>query len=210
MIATWIALDDNVAMLEVTQILGQIESGDPAAVDQLLPLVYDELRKLAAVRLAQETPGQTLQATGLVHEAFLRLVAVRGDRESTTEAGKERPGLPDFVSRGHFFAAAAIAMRRILIENARRKSRRKHGGELQRVELPDVANTDPDERLIALDAALTELALEDPQAAQVIELHHFAGLSHEQVAATLGITVYQARQKWTYGRAWLHNALSSG
>lgn len=190
-------------MSDVTQILSRIEAGDALAAEQLLPLVYDELRKLAAARLAQERPGQTLDATGLVHEAYLRLVA-RQDGEK--ERGSE--GETAFDSRGHFFAAAAIAMRRILIENARRKARVKHGGELRRVKLTDAAHSDPDEQLLALDEALTRLAAEDPLAAQVVELHHFAALSHDLVAATLGTTVYQARQKWTYARAWLQNALS--
>ena len=185
-------------MSDLTLILSQIEAGEALAAEQLLPLVYDELRKLAAAKLAQERPGQTLDATGLVHEAWLRLL---GNQEPVAS------GL--FDSRGHFFAAAAIAMRRILIENARRKARVKHGGELRRVELTDAVQSDPDERLLALDEALTRLAAEDAQVAQVVELHHFAGLSHDLVAATLGITVYQARQKWTYACAWLQNALTA-
>jgi RNA polymerase sigma factor (TIGR02999 family) len=178
------------AMNEVTHVLERLQAGDTLAAEDLLPLVYDELRRLAAANLAREKPGQTLDATALVHEAYMRLV-----------------GGGTYDSRGNFFAAAAISMRRILIENARRKARIKHGGELARVELTDLPGTDADERLIALDEALTRLAAEDSQAAQVVELHHFAGLSHELVAETLGISIYQARQKWTYARAWLQNAL---
>jgi RNA polymerase sigma factor (TIGR02999 family) len=158
-----------------------------------LPLVYDELRKLAAQKLAQEKPGQTLQATALVHEAYLRLV----DTEKTQH----------WNSRGHFFAAAAEAMRRTLVESARRKKRIKHGSTRQRAELEDYPAPSADEELIALDEALQRLAAEDPIAARVMELRRFAGLGHKQVADALGITVYQARQKWTYARAWLRDAL---
>ncbi len=180
-------------MSDVTHILSQIEAGDPSAAEQLLPLVYDELRKLAALRMAQEKPGQTLQATSLVHETYLRLVDVET--------------CPRWDSRGHFFAAAAEAMRRILVEQHRRKKRTKHGGELQRQSLPEIMTERPDEDLSALDEALTALAAEDDQAAKVVELRYFAGLGHQQVASTLGITVYQARQKWTYARAWLRDVL---
>lgn len=181
-------------MSDVTQILSQIESGDPASSGQLLPLVYEELRKLAVAKLAQEKPGQTLQATALVHEAFVRLVDVQHRQL--------------WNSRGHFFAAAAEAMRRILVEKARRKQQSKQGWGWQRHQLADFPAPDADERLLALDAALTGLASEDPLAARVVELRHFAGLGHEDVAAALGITVYQARQKWTYARAWLREHLS--
>jgi len=180
-------------MSDVTRILSAIEDGDPHAAAQLLPLVYDELRKLAAQKLAQEKPGQTLEATALVHEAYLRLVDV--DRAQ------------QWNSRGHFFAAAAEAMRRILVEAARRKDRLKHGGALRRVELADAAALPPADDLLALDEALGRLAAEDPVAARVVELRHFAGLGHNDIAAVLGITVYLARQKWTYARAWLRNAL---
>jgi RNA polymerase sigma factor (TIGR02999 family) len=180
-------------MNEVTLILSAIEQGDPCAAEQLLPLVYEELRKLAAQKLAQEKPGLTLQATALVHEAYLRLV----DVETTQH----------WNSRGHFFAAAAEAMRRILVESARRKRRIKHGGERQRSELEDYPAPSADEKLIALDEALQRFAAEDPIAARVMELHRFAGLGHKQIADALGITVYQARQKWTYARAWLRDAL---
>jgi RNA polymerase sigma factor (TIGR02999 family) len=182
-------------MTDVTQILSAAEPGDPRVAEQLLPLVYDELRRLAASRLAQEKPGQTLQATALVHEAYLRLVGGDPDRS--------------WGGRGHFFAAAAEAIRRILIESARSKARQKRGGGLDRVDLADPAAADPDEDLLALDEALNRLATEDPVAARVVELRQFAGLGHEEVAAALGITVYRARQKWAYARAWLSDALGS-
>jgi RNA polymerase sigma factor (TIGR02999 family) len=182
-------------MNDVTQILSEIESGDPSAADQLLPLVYEELRKLAGAKLANENPGQTLQATALVHEAYLKLV----DLEKAQH----------WNSRGHFFGAAAEAMRRILVEQARRKDRIKHGGEFQRVALGEYASPQSDDRLVALDAALAQLAEEDPTAAKVAELRYFAGLGHEQVAETLGVSVYKARQKWTYARAWLRKVLGT-
>jgi RNA polymerase sigma factor (TIGR02999 family) len=180
---------------EVTRILSAIEQGDPSAADQLLPLVYDELRQLAAQRLAQEKPGQTLEATALVHEAYVRLV----------DADKAQ----GWNSRGHFFAAAAEAMRRILVEGARRKRRIKHGGALQRVPFVDVPVPPPATDILALDEALTRLAAEDPIAARVVELRHFAGLGHEDIAATLGVTVYLARQKWSFARAWLRTAMGA-
>jgi RNA polymerase sigma factor (TIGR02999 family) len=180
-------------MSEVTRILSAIEQGDPHAAEQLLPLVYDELRKLAAERMAQERPGQTLQATALVHEAYLRLVDVKQAQH--------------WNGRGHFFAAAAEAMRRILIDNARGKHRLKRGGGLRKVELADAAAPPPESAVLALDEALTQLAAEDAVAARVVELRYFAGLGHDDIAAVLGITVYVARQKWTYARAWLRNAL---
>jgi len=203
-------------MSDVTQMLAAIDRGDPHAAEQLLPLVYNELRQLAAAKMAQEKPGHTLEATALVHEAYLRLVKPSENTPSAS-GGREAPGTTDscpqtpdsWASRGHFFAAAATAMQRILIENARRKGRLKHGGQLDRLELADLPQPNGDEQLLALDEALTALALEDPQAAQVVELHHFAGLSHDLVAQSLGITVYQARQKWTYARAWLLNALAA-
>jgi RNA polymerase sigma factor (TIGR02999 family) len=182
-------------MSEVSQILNAVANGDPHAASELLPLVYAELRKLAKQRLAREAPGQTLQPTALVHEAYLRLV---GDEQ------------PSWDGRGHFFAAAAEAMRRILVEAARRKGRHKHGGDLRRVELHDQPAPAGDDRLLALDEALTRLAVEDPVAARVVELRHFAGLGHEAVAQTLGVTVYQARQKWAYARAWLKDAFTNG
>jgi RNA polymerase sigma factor (TIGR02999 family) len=180
-------------MTDLTQILSAVEQGEPHAAERLLPLVYDELRKLAARRLAHEKPGQMLQATALVHEAYLRLVVGGPDRK--------------WDGRGHFFAAAAEAMRRILVESARGRARQKRGGGLRRHDLIDLAAPVPDEVLIALDDALTRLAAEDPVAAKVVELRQFAGLGHEEIAADLGITVYLARQKWAYARAWLCDAL---
>jgi RNA polymerase sigma factor (TIGR02999 family) len=182
-------------MKDVTRILSAIEQGEPRVAEQLLPLVYEELRKLAARKLAQEKPGQTLQATALVHEAYLRLVG--GD--------PDRP----WDGRGHFFAAAAEAMRRILVEAARRKARQRRGGGLRRADLADhpSPDPDPDHDLLALDEALKRLAEEDPLSARVVELRRFAGLGHEDVAAALGISVFLARQKWTYARAWLRDAL---
>jgi RNA polymerase sigma factor (TIGR02999 family) len=180
-------------MTDVTRILSAIENGNELAAERLLPLVYDELRKLAADKLAQEQPGHTLQATALVHEAYLRLVG---------------PDLaPSWDSRAQFFAAAAEAMRRILVDAARRRNRVKRGGRLRRVELADIAAPDPDSKLLALDDALVRLALVDPIAAKVVELRRFAGLGHEEIATALGMTVYLARQKWTYARAWLRDAL---
>src|SRR6476661_8253985 len=183
-------------MKDVTRILSAIERGDPAAAEKLLPLVYDELRKLAAQRLTHESAGQTLQATALVHEAYLRLVGAEDENR--------------WDNRGHFFAAAAEAMRRILVDAARRKRADKHGGDRRRVELPDVpAEPDPaDDRLLALDAALSGLAAEDPVAARVVELRHFAGLSIEDAAAALGLSRATAYRHWTYARAWLRDAVA--
>jgi RNA polymerase sigma factor (TIGR02999 family) len=191
-------------MTHVTQILKAIEDGDPGAASELLPLVYDELRRLAARKLAEEAPGQTIQATALVHEAYLRLVMTSGD----VSASKAQ----HWESRGHFFAAAAEAMRRILIENARRKKRLKHGGGRRRVDL-DEANLEADqtpEELLALDDALTRLAREDPAAAEVVKLRYYAGLSMEQAAEMLGISRANAYRNWTYARAWLRCALGGG
>jgi RNA polymerase sigma factor (TIGR02999 family) len=181
-------------MSDVTQILHAMEQGDPRAASQLLPLVYDELRNLAAHRLAHEPPGQTLQPTALVHEAYLRLV------------GEEPESHWD--NRRHFFASAAEAMRRILVENARHKKRDKHGGGLRRVELPDlpVADQNPDD-LLALDDALSKLAEEDPPAAEVVKLRLYAGLSVEEAAEALRLSRAQAYRHWTYARAWLRAAL---
>ncbi len=179
-------------MTDVNQVLRQIEQGEPVAAERLLPLVYDELKKLAAARLALEPPGQTLQPTALVHEAYVRLVDV-----------EQAQG---WESRGHFFAAAAEAMRRILVDAARRKRREKHGGDRNRVALDDVAPAAPDLRhdLVALDAALTRLAAEDPQTARLVELRHFAGLSVAEAAQVLGISPRTADRVWAYARAWLH------
>jgi RNA polymerase sigma factor (TIGR02999 family) len=183
-------------MSEVTRILSALEQGDPQAANQLLPLVYDELRKLAAQKLAQEKPGQTLQPTALVHEAYLRLVA---------SPRREREEEPPWDSRGHFFVAAAEAMRRILVESARRKKRTKHGGGRQRVDLhdQDVPVRPPSDEIVALDDALTRLAEEDPKAAQVVQLHFFAGLSIERAAEVLGVSRATAYRQWSYARAWL-------
>jgi RNA polymerase sigma factor (TIGR02999 family) len=183
-------------MADVTHILAAIEAGDPKAAAELLPLVYEELRKLAAARLAAEAPGNTLQPTALVHEAFLRLVG---------PADEQR-----WDSRGHFFAAAAEAMRRILVDAARRKQREKHGGDRHRVDLDAAPATAPEPRhdLIALDAALTRLAAEDAQAARLVELLHFAGLSVPEAARALGISPRTADRVWAYARAWLHRELT--
>jgi RNA polymerase sigma factor (TIGR02999 family) len=181
-------------MNQVTRILSAIEHGDPHAAEQLLPLVYDELRKLAAVKLAQEKPGQTLQATALVHEAYLRLV-------DTEEAQQ-------WNSRGHFFAAAAEAMRRILVENARRKHRHRHGGGHRRVRLGDLPAVERSpEDVLALDDALTRLAAEDPAAAELMKLRFYAGFSVEQAADALAISRAQGYRHWNYARAWLRCAL---
>jgi RNA polymerase sigma factor (TIGR02999 family) len=178
-------------MSDVTRILSAIDQGDPRAAQQLLPLVYDELRKLATARLAHEKPGQTLEATGLVHEAYLRLVD--NDRAQHWD------------SRGHFFAAAAEAMRRILVENARRKRRDKHGGNFNRVEPIELelATTTSDEHLLAIDEALDSLAADDPQAAQLVKLRFFAGFSLTEAAQIVGISRTSAYAQWAYARAWL-------
>lgn len=184
-------------MTDVTQILSRIESGDPHASEQLLPLVYDELRKLAAARLAHEKPGQTLGATALVHEAYLRLVGP-ADREPQR-----------WESRGYFFAAAAEAMRRLLVERARRKKRLRHGGGRQRVDLDSqlLFSDDGDDALIALDEALEQLATEEPQTAEVVKLRYFAGLTIEETAAAMHISVRTVNRHWTYARAWLYQQL---
>ena len=185
-------------MSEVTQILHDLDDGDSGAASRLLPLVYDELRRLAAQRLAQEKPGQTLQPTALVHEAYLRLVDVDQAR--------------NWDSRGHFFAAAAEAMRRILVESARRKKRGKHGGHLQHLALEDrdVPVQPPADDILALDDALTRLAETDPEAARVVQLHFFAGLPIEQVAETLGVSRATAYRQWAYARARLRSAIDGG
>jgi RNA polymerase sigma factor (sigma-70 family) len=195
-------------MADVTQILNAIESGDPNAAEQLLPLVYDELRRLAAQKMAQEKPGQTLQATALVHEAYVRLVT--GERELTGKSrtpreSKSRPRR-DWDSRRHFFAAAAEAMRRILIDNARRKQTEKHGGRRRRIDLDEVeaVGDSPAADLLALDEALTKLATEDPVKAQLVSLRYFTGLSVQEVADTLGISRATADRYWSYARTWLY------
>jgi RNA polymerase sigma factor (TIGR02999 family) len=184
-------------MNEVTRILSSIEQGDPQAAAELLPLVYEALRELAAAKLAQEKPGQTLQATALVHEAYLRLV--EGDEAR------------QWNSRGHFFAAAAQAMRRILVDQARRKQAGKHGGQRRRVSLDevDIGCTPAADDLLDIDAALTQLAAEDAQAASLIQLRYFAGLSVEDAAASLGISRSTAYEHWAYARMRLRCLLQS-
>jgi len=181
-------------MSEVTRILSAIESGEPLAAEELLPAVYTELRQLAARRMAQERPGQTLQATALVHEAWLRLV-----REEDRQ----------WKDSQHFFCAAATAMRRILIDNARRKNSRKHGGHLRRVNLTDVSLAEqlPDDQLLALDDALAQLAEEDEQTARLVELRFFVGLGHQEAAQMMGIGRREADGLWAYARVWLFEVL---
>jgi RNA polymerase sigma factor (TIGR02999 family) len=185
-------------MTSVTRILSAIEQGDPHAAEQLLPLIYEELRKLAAQKLAQELPGQTLQATALVHEAYLRLV----DSEQAQR----------WNSRGHFFAAAAEAMRRILVDQARHKRSRKHGGELVRQDLDalEVALPEVPEDLVALDEALNKLAARDKTAANLVQLRFFAGLPLPEVAQLLGISPRTADRLWAYARAWLYQEIQGG
>jgi RNA polymerase sigma factor (TIGR02999 family) len=178
-------------MSDVTQILHDIEQGDSHAAGQLLPLVYDELCRLAAAKLAQERPGQTLQATALVHEAYLRLV--------------DADQVQHWNSRGHFFAAAAEAMRRILVENARRKGRRKRGGDLRRcdVQLNEPAIEGPDVDILAVDEALSQMAHEHPEKVELVKLRYFAGMTLAEAAAALGISTATADRQWRYARAWL-------
>src|SRR6266536_1725848 len=185
-------------MSEVTRILAAIEQGDPHASEQLLPLVYEELRRLAAQKLANEKPGQTLEATALVHEAYLRLVG----------EGEEQ----HWNSRGHFFAAAAEAMRRILVEQARHKKSAKGGGDRDRLDVVDslLAAPEPREDLVALDAALTRLAQTDQQAAELAQLRYFAGLPLREIAEILGIAPRTADRLWAYAKAWLHQEIESG
>jgi RNA polymerase sigma factor (TIGR02999 family) len=184
------------AMHDVTQILARIEANDPVAADELLPLVYNELRKVAAAKLAHEKPGQTLPATALVHEAYLRLVDGQASQ--------------DWNSRGHFFAAAAEAMRRILIENARSKKRMKRGGNRPRVELDEacLVSNAPSEDLLALNEALERLAIESAPRADLVKLRYFAGLTIEEAAAAMNISAATAKRYWTYSRAWLYQALA--
>jgi RNA polymerase sigma factor (TIGR02999 family) len=182
----------NGAMCDVTRILSQIESGDPAAAEQLLPLVYDELRKLAAARLAQEKPGQTLQATALVHEAYLRLVG-RGEQEQSWD------------NRGHFFAAAAEAIRRILVESARKKARIRRGGGRNRVDLDQAVSlaAEPGDDLLLLNEALSRFATLEPAKAELVKLRYFGGFSIDEAADLLGISRTSAKRHWAYARAWL-------
>jgi RNA polymerase sigma factor (TIGR02999 family) len=182
-------------MTDVTRVLSAIEQGEPRAAEQLLPLVYEELRRLAAQKLAHEKPGQTLQATALVHEAYLRLVEEDNHRQ--------------WNSRGHFFAAAAEAMRRILIENARGKAREKRGGDWRRVDFEefDVNTSVSPDQLVALDDALSRLAALDHLAGELVKLRYFAGLALDHAAAVLGISTATAYRHWAYARAWLHSDL---
>jgi RNA polymerase sigma factor (TIGR02999 family) len=184
-------------MSDVTRILNAIEQGDAKAADKLLPVVYEELRRLAAKKMSQEPPGQTLQATALVHEAYIRLV---GDEAA------------NWKGHTHFFAAAAEAMRRILIENARRKRRLRHGGGQRRVGLDDafMAIEEPSEDLVALDEALDKLAIEDPIKADLVKLRYFAGLTIEQAAKMLEISRATADRYWSYARAWLFHEINKG
>jgi RNA polymerase sigma factor (TIGR02999 family) len=191
-------------MSEVTRILSAIEQGDPSAAEQLLPLVYDELRKLAAQKLAQEKPGQTLEATALVHEAYLRLVGSAGSEPDQSE--------PHWDNRRHFFAAAAEAMRRILVDNARRKQSHKHGGGCARRDLDAEAIVAPEPKLdlLELDVALHRLAEHDPLKAKLVELRYFAGLTGDQAATVLGLSASSADRHWVYTRAWLRRELGFG
>ena len=181
-------------MSEVTRILERVQQGDPKAADELLPLVYAELRRLAAARMAALPPGQTLQATALVHEAYLRLVGANPQ---------------EWNNRGHFFSAAAEAMRRILIERARQKASQKRGGGIKRVDLDqvDIAMNSDDELVLVLDEALTRYAQKDPQGAELIKLRFFAGLPNDQAAVLLGISERTAKRTWAYARAWLYHEI---
>lgn len=183
-------------MNDVTRILSSIQQGDPKAADELLPLVYSELRKLAAARMAQESPGQTLQPTALVHEAWMRLVG---------------NGNPRFDGRAHFFAAAAEAMRRILIDNARRKKAQRHGGGKERVEIHELelAANAKDEELLAVDDALENLASEDAELAKLVKLRFFAGFTNREVAEVLGVSEPTVERRWAFARAWLFKTIRS-
>lgn len=182
-------------MSDVTQLLKAIEAGDPRAADQLLPLVYEELRKLAAARMAQEKPGQTLQATALVHEAWLRLAETEGPKA--------------WNGRAHFFGAAAEAMRRILVDRARQKARVRHGGDLERVDLEHVttATGDSDDTVMAIHEALEKLARESPQKAEIVKLRYFSGMEHAEIAKVLGLAEPTVRRHWAYARSWLYAEL---
>lgn len=183
-------------MSEVTQILASIEQGDPKAAEELLPLIYQELRRLAASKMVSQAPGQTLQATALVHEAYLRLAGT---------------GHHSWGSRGHFFAAAAEAMRHILVDRARRKRRAKHGGDLQRldVDVGEVATEGDDEKVLLVHEALNKLAAEDPVKAEVVKLHYFAGLTHEETAQMLKLSEKTVRRHWNFARVWLYQSIRS-
>jgi RNA polymerase sigma factor (TIGR02999 family) len=220
-IAVLMSTSDNRAMSHVTRLLAKIDRGDSGAAAELLPLVYQELRELAAARLSRENPGHTLQATALVHEAFLRLIGPGenrkqepGDSKAPADAVSDlgRSAAGSFDSRGHFFAAAAEAMRRILVDRARQKNAAKRGGDFQRVDLePDlVAAPEVQEDLVALDAALDQLAATYPEQAEVVKLRYFAGLTLPDAAAALGISERTAGRHWAFARAWLRRAIESG
>jgi RNA polymerase sigma factor (sigma-70 family) len=197
-------------MSEVTRILSALEQGEPHAAEQLLPLVYEELRRLAAERMAQEKPGQTLEATALVHEAYLRLVG-SGEASAPRASGEaSAPREQHWNNRGHFFAAAAEAMRRILVEQARRKRRLKRGGGRKRVDLDDVdiSVNGPADDIEALDEALGKLAEKHPDKAEVVKLRYFAGLTIREAAEVLGISTSTADRYWTYARAWLYREIA--
>ena len=183
-------------MNDVTRILDAIHQGDPKAAEELLPLVYDELRKMAAHKMAHEPPGQTLQATALVHEAWLRLAASHSQ---------------EWRDRQHFFGAAAEAMRRILVDNARRKRSRKHGGTLERVDLnaTNISSGQPDEKLLLVDDALERLAADDPVQAQVVKLRFFVGLEHQEIAALLGVSEKTVRRHWNFAKVWLYQQIGN-
>jgi RNA polymerase sigma factor (TIGR02999 family) len=188
-------------MSEVTRILSAVHQGDAHAAEQLFPLIYDELRRLAAAKLAQERPGQTLQATALVHEVYLRLVGA-----TATDTPHEWQG------RAHFFGAAAEAMRRILVEQARRKSRHKHGGDRPRldIDLADLVAPLPEEDVLALDEAMTRFAAQEPLRAKLVQLRFYVGLSNDEAAEVLGISAVTAKRYWRYARAWLHREVRKG
>jgi RNA polymerase sigma factor (TIGR02999 family) len=183
-------------MNDVTHLLEAVGQGNPKAAEELLPLVYEELRRLAAARMAHENPGQTLQATALVHEAWLRLVGSNPVQ---------------WNGRGHFFGAAAEAMRRILIERARKKARIRHGGQLERVDLDKVtvATQDSDEVIVAVNEALEKLAAESPQKAEIVKLRYFGGLEHAEIAEVLGVSEPTVRRHWAYARSWLYAELKA-
>ena len=185
-------------MADVTQILSEIQAGDPCAAERLLPLVYDELRKLAAAKLAHEKPGQTLQATALVHDAYLRLVG--GDQSEE-----------DWDGRRHFFAAAAEAMRRILVDQARKKGSLRAGGDRRRVPLTAIGEAaQPQLDILALNDALTQFEVKNPRAAKVVKLRFFVGMTIQETADAIGISVATAKKEWAYAKTWLHAALTDG
>lgn len=199
-------------MSDVTQILQAIEQGDDRAAKELLRVVYDELHRIAASKLARESPGHTLQTTALVHETYLRLLGNTADDTLRGESEDTDPSSTGWQSRGHFFAAAAEAMRRILIDNARRKKRLKRGGDRERLQLEQIelAASSPSVDLIALDEALVRLEAEDETKARVVKLRYFAGLTIEQTAAALGVSEPTVKRHWYYARAWLRREIAKG